>query len=806
MRCARASWTIVMLVVAAASAQAAELWVAPGGDDAAAGTRAAPLKTLDAARRKVRAMPERGKEPVTVYLAAGTYYLSETVVFMAEHSGTKAAPILYAAAPGARAIVSGGRKMDLDWKPYKDGIMQAEVPEDFVSDQLFVDDRRQHMARYPNYDPDAQYFQGFSADCMSPARVGRWAKPAGGFVHAMHRSLWGDMHWRITGKTAEGKLEMEGGWQNNRQMGAHKQFRFAENIFEELDAPGEWYHEADKHVLYLYPPEGVDLTDATVEAVRLRHLVEFRGATDRPVRHVTLQGLVFMHAARTFMENKEPLLRSDWTTYRGGAILFENAEDCALRDCRIDQVGGNAVFVNRHSRRIRISGCHITDAGASAVAFVGSPDALRSPLFEYHQTQTLAEMDTTPGPKSDDYPADCLVENCLLVRNGRVEKQTAGVNITMAESITVRHCSIYDCPRAGINICDGAFGGHLIEFCDVFDTVKETGDHGSFNSWGRDRFWHPNRGRTVEWVKQHPDMPRWDCRQTIVLRNNRWRCDHGWDIDLDDGSSNYHIYNNLCLRGGIKHREGYFRRCENNVIVGQTFNPHVWYPDCDTTFRRNIVWEDRYRPARMRKTDQGDRMDHNLVHRPGVADPKPAEGLRKFGGDAHSMIADAQFVDPSAGDYRVKAGSPALDLGFKNFPMDRFGVQNPALKRIARTPPLPDTLRAAGTRSRDWDRTHATPKTAHWLGAVVKSIETRGEMSALGLGDRDGVLVAEVPSGSAAAAAGLKQNDVIRKLNGRPVKNLEAFAEAVKPAAAASPVTLTLWRDQADVSLKVTAQ
>ena len=25
-----------------------------------------------------------------------------------------------------------------------------------------------------------------------------------------------------------------------------------------------------------------------------------------------------------------------------------------------------------------------------------------------------------------------------------------------------------------------------------------------------------------------------------MLRNNRWRCDHGWDIDLDDGSTNYH--------------------------------------------------------------------------------------------------------------------------------------------------------------------------------------------------------------------------------------------------------------------------
>jgi hypothetical protein len=24
----------------------------------------------------------------------------------------------------------------------------------------------------------------------------------------------------------------------------------------------------------------------------------------------------------------------------------------------------------------------------------------------------------------------------------------------------------------------------------------------------------------------------------IIFRNNRWRCDRGWDIDLDDGSSN----------------------------------------------------------------------------------------------------------------------------------------------------------------------------------------------------------------------------------------------------------------------------
>lgn len=30
---------------------------------------------------------------------------------------------------------------------------------------------------------------------------------------------------------------MEGGWQNNRQLGIHPDNRMVENIFEELDAP-----------------------------------------------------------------------------------------------------------------------------------------------------------------------------------------------------------------------------------------------------------------------------------------------------------------------------------------------------------------------------------------------------------------------------------------------------------------------------------------------------------------------------------------------------------------------------------------
>jgi len=794
-----------LFVGVAVAAEAAQLHVSPNGSDENSGTKARPLRTLDRAREAVRKLRADADEPVTVLLGGGTYYLPQTLVLQAADSGTKGAPITYAAAPGEKAVLSGGTKVELNWKGYKGGILRASVPAGFTSDQLFVDGRRQPMARYPNFDAKAQYFNGFAADCIGPERVKRWSDPTGGFLHAMHRSIWGDFHYRITGVDASGRLQYVGGWQNNRKMGMHKRYRFVENVFEELDAPGEWFLDAKKRTLYFYPPPGVDVAAATIEAVRLRGLIELRGTRESPVRFISFRGLTLTHTARTFMDNKEPLLRSDWTTYRGGAVLFNGAEDCAVRDCTIDQVGGNAVFVNNYNRRIEVTGCRISDAGASAVAFVGDPNAARSPLFEYHQTQTLEKMDKAPGPKSDNYPAGCRVHDNLIYRNGRVEKQTAGVNICLASEITISHNSIYDCPRAGINICDGCWGGHVIEFNDVFDTVKETGDHGSFNSWGRDRFWHKSRSTTAGWVKRHPRMPKWDCRKTIVIRNNRWRCDHGWDIDLDDGSSNYEVTGNLCLNGGIKLREGYFREVSNNVIV-DTFHPHVWYPNCQTSFQRNILWRDAYRPAGMRKTDVGELIDDNLVHSAG-GEARPAAGLAKFsGGDKRSIVADAMFVDPLKGDYRVKDGSPALKLGFRNFPMDRFGVQKASLRAQARTPAMPGTVEAAAIVSSGWGRRAASPKSATWLGAKVRNLDGPGEMSAAGLGSTNGVLLADVPPASPAAKAGLKPNDVILAIGGAKVKDLRDFATRYKRIAKGDRIELTVWREQTERKVEIARQ
>jgi hypothetical protein len=760
-------------------------FVSPTGDDANSGTLAKPFATLQRAQQAVR--QKRGD----VFLRGGTYYLSTPLVFTAQDSGAKDAPVFFQNYRGEKAIISGGIRLDdLNWQPFSNGIFRAQVPADLQTEEIFVNGERQVLARYPNFDPTAQYFDGFAPDAISERRAARWSNPAGGYFHAMHPALWGDFTWRITGKETNGKVQLDGGWQNNRGAAAHEKIRFVEKIFEELDAPGEWFLDGKTHTLYFYPPAGLDLKNAVVEATRLRTLVEFRGDEAQPVKWITLRGLVFRQAARTVMDNREPLLRSDWTIYRGGAVFFNGAQDCALEDSFIDQVGGNAVFVNNYNRRIVICGTQIAKAGASGICFVGDPRAARSPLFNYDQVHKLAAIDRTPGPRSNNYPADCLVDECLIYSTGRVEKQTAGVEIDLAQNITVRHCSIYDLPRAGINIGDGCWGGHVIEFCDIFDTVKETGDHGSFNSWGRDRFWRPNIDEVNAMVKQAPELPLLDVVKPIVLANNRWRCDHGWDIDLDDGSSNYVIKNNLCLRGGIKNREGFMRVVENNILVDGGYNPHVWYSESGDIFRHNIVWT-AYRPANMPPPPWGAEMDFNLVQDCRATSSGPATQLqRQSGRDGHSIVADAQFVDPAHGDYRVKEGSPALALGFVNFPMDQFGVQKPELKAIARRPLLPQLKTPAPVPV-----ARAT-EPATWLGARLRNITDEGEMSAFGLPGVTGVLVLEVPAESPLAQAGLRKNDVILSVNDAKTEDTAVLLRQWSAASAGRPVQLRVSRDQ----------
>jgi PDZ domain/Right handed beta helix region len=684
---------------------------------------------------------------IVLEFAPGTYRLTAPLILTARDSGSEAAPLVLRAAPGAKVILSGGRSLrSLRWFSWHDGIWRARVDGPSF-DRLWLDGRLLIRARYPNYDPDKLPFGGVAADATSAARVQRWSNPEGGVIHALSTGRWGSIQIPIEGKRPDGSLRLGMAIGINRTVIPSDTDRFVDNILEELDVADEWYLDRKSHWLYFKPAPGVPPARNGFVAGRLETLIEFRGSRAARVHDVTVSGLEFRETATSFLKTTEPLLRSDWSFYRGGAILSENAQRIVISNNRFAALGGNAIVVSGHNRDIAIRGNEIHDIGASGIAFVGRPEAVRSALFEYQQSQPTAGIDRAQGPQSDAYPADSIAEDNLIYTIGTIEKQSAGVEIAMAARITVRHNSIYHVPRAGINIGDGTWGGHLIADNDVFDTVLETGDHGSFNSWGRDRYWSADREEMNRRVTAEPSLVALDVIAPTVIRHNRMRCDHGWDIDLDDGSSNFLIEDNLLLAGGLKLREGFNRRVRNNIMVNNTLHPHVWFANSADVFEHNIVMTG-YQPILM--NDWGKSIDFNLL--PTAAALERAQGR---GTDAHSAAGSARFVDPRQGDFTVADDPPATSIGFRNFSMDDFGVVSPRLKTRAKRPMMPEPFVEQGSGPE-------APR--ELLGMTIKSIETLGEQSATGLPSAQGVLVLAVARDSPADRAGLRSGDVILRI------------------------------------------
>jgi hypothetical protein len=744
------------------------LYVSPMGNDANPGTVQSPLKTPHAALSiAVRSAQIKAE----IILREGTYYLDKPLVITSQEFPNKQIDLI--SYQNEKVTLSAGRRLNPVWETYRGQILKAKI-DGPAFEMLFINGKQQPMARYPNYDSTASVFNGTAEDAIAPRRIANWKNPVGGYVHALHQGEWGSFHYRITGMK-NNELQMEGGWQNNRPSPLHPKHRFAENILEELDAPGEWFLDRQAKTLFFYPPKGFDQKTAKLEVSNLKHIVELRGKENNPLKDITIKGIRFEHTERTIMEEYEPLLRSDWMIYRGGAVVMDNTENCAIQDSEFTNLGGNAVMVTGYNVKSGVSGSHIHHIGSSAICFVGDSSAVRSAAFGYDNFVPYSIMDKTPGPKNNHYPSQCFATDNLIHDIGKIEKQCTGVQIEIASEIHVSHNTIYKVPRAGINIGDGAWGGHLIEHNDVFETVLETGDHGAFNSWGRDRFWHPDRQTMDSLAAAHPELILLDAQKPVTIRYNRFKCDHGWDVDLDDGSSNYHIYNNVLLSGGLKFREGFYRIAENNIMINNSFHPHVWFKNSGDVFRRNIIMRP-YFPILVK--DWGKEIDYNLFA--SAADLKKAQSDLT---DAHSKFGDAQFTDPAKGNYEVRNSSAALSLGFKNFPMNDFGTRKKELQSIAQKISFPVLLNA---------ELEKTMQDMTWLGVKIRNVHGLGDRSAFGLPNEKGVVVVHIPANSTLAKSGLQPNDVIVSANKEATENvvrLEAIRQQIN------------WTGQMDVEI-----
>ncbi|GAA3585269.1 right-handed parallel beta-helix repeat-containing protein [Snuella lapsa] len=759
-----------------------DIYVSPNGNDAATGFKDAPLATIDLAIEKARAFKHENPEGhVNIYLEEGEYRLLNPIVITPELSH-----ISIIGEESDKVIIKGSEQLDLNWIKQSDSIWIADVKGNSDFDQLFVNEQQQALSRYPNYNEEGGHWQGHAADAISPERVKSWQQPKGAIVHAMHSGEWGDFHYVISKANEDGTVDLVGGHQNNRPSKMHERFRMVENVLEELDSPGEWYFDNDEKELYYWPLNNINVETALFEGATLKNLISIQGTERVPVQNISISGIKFTHTQRTFLEDYEPLLRSDWTIFRGGALFIEGTENISITDCEFVNLGGNVIFASNYNRHITIERNHIHDCGATAISFVGDPKAVRSPSFQYGEYVDLAVMDTVPGPATNNYPSESVVNDNLIYRIGRIEKQTAGVEISMAMDITVSNNSIYDIPRAGINVSEGTWGGHVIEFNDVFNTVLETSDHGAFNSWGRDRFWHPHRSVMDKLAADDPQMPYWDAIHTTIIRNNRFRCDHGWDIDLDDGSSNYNIYNNLCLNGGIKLREGFYRTVENNVMINNGFHPHVWFKNSGDVFRKNIVFTS-HRDIWVKHW--GKEVDYNFF--PNEAALKDAQSK---GVDVHSIYGSLEFKDPVNGNYDIVDSSEPEKIGFVPFKTNVFGVKTARLKTLAKQPDFPQVyLSISGEKGEIVD----------WQDAKIKNIETIEERSASGLNKTAGVLVVSLNEKSILKKSGVQEGDVVVRVEEAEIENTSDLINNFQKLNWKGKMKLGIFRNQKEQTVNL---
>lgn len=478
------------------------------------------------------------------------------------------------------AVLTSRKVITPIFERFKENIFFCKLSPNLGIDSVIVNGEVWCICRYPDYDADAI----LNGSAVYPTHeISKWNNPCG-VMRALHDHDWGGNSYIINGKKPDGSLNLEWVGDNNRGDKYNAKHVVIEGVFELLKSEKSWYYDEKNGYLYVIPEQHMDLSDCVIEIVTQHNLINIKGC-----KNIRLEGLDFSDTARsTFRFPFERPLRGDWGIQRTGCIYINECENVTINESSFRRIGSNCVMIDGNCKDIDITNCDFTDCGSSGVLIVGRESACRdSSNWENHKT---AILDTAEGALSEEYPKRINVSNCLFRNLGLSEKQSSAVCMSISSNVSVLNCTIHRMPRAGINISDGCFGGHVIQGNELYDCVRETCDHGPINAWGRDRFWsykgYNTTGSNGKFKRPYALL---DAINPTKIVGNRLYATSGFGIDLDDGSSNYEIANNVTIGVGIKLREGFDRYVHHNLLIGSCFDLHCSYALNNDIITNNII-------------------------------------------------------------------------------------------------------------------------------------------------------------------------------------------------------------------------
>ena len=658
-------------------------YVAPNGNDSWSGKLSQPNKTKtdgpfatlarsrDAIRELKRQQGGVLKQPVTVLLRGGTYFLTEPLIFTPEDSGTAEFPITYAAYQEEKPVISGGRLISNWKKEVVNGkwLWVAEIPEvakgEWYFRNLWVDGERRYRARYPNrvylrvdgnppgWD-ESNWWQPISQFNINPSDLRAWKSLVD--AEAVVGTKWEAQHLPIK------KIDYTKGLifssKSSRIRIDNQAPFYLENSLDFLDSPGEWYLERSSGRIYYYSKPGKNPNKVKVIAPILSQLVLLKGRSLQGdgeninydfVEHIKFQGLNFSHT------NWE--LPPDFSAYEqaeiqregkpcSGIILGEGIRNCLWENCTIAHVGSWGLDLGIGCQQNKIIDCEFSDLGAGGIRI-----GLAAHDYKYDDDRL------TYGNE---------IIGCHIYEVGRIFHHAVGIWIGQSHNNLISRNHIHDLFYSGISVgwTWGYYGkakNNIIEFNHIHHIGSRSSGEPELLS---------DLGGIYTLGQQPGTVIKGNIIHDIQAFNYG-----GWGVYLDEGSSQILVENNLVYQtrdGGFHQHYGKQNIIRNNIFafsrlaqVRRTrLEQHLSF-----TFERNIVYWKQGKLLDGRWGDFNFAFERNIYWHTGEEDISFAnlswDEWRAKGMDKNSLIADPLFIAPEKGDFRLKPNSPALKLRFK---------------------------------------------------------------------------------------------------------------------------------------------
>ena len=403
-----------------------------------------------------------GKD-ILVLIRDGNYKLESTLLFSHLDGGERVETnlptgafeyhklkdyfVTYAAYPGEQPVIIGGSDIN-GWKEGENGIWSVNLNVEKI-DELFVDGKRQTLARYPN--------EGFLSMAEQPVDSS-WFKYKSGDIQNWKgvensrikmKVRWGSRNVgveRVDEK--EQKLYLDSATEGMLYV---PPIYYIENVEALMDSEEEWFYDKNKKELKIIPSKQIDnINDVTVAIPKISELIKISGSAEKPVRNLRFYGLKFAITAPG----------------GGGTISLSYSKHCQILNNEITNVGQTAINMGNGVYKNLVVGNIISNVKyGSGIYNAGSP----------HPS------------KWEDINSDNKIS---LNKVSNIKPQTVGIATRNTLRTEVSHNYVTDTGGYGItvgswpNVEETIDGSHLVEFNNVSFTNKLRDDEGGMAVYG----------------------------------------------------------------------------------------------------------------------------------------------------------------------------------------------------------------------------------------------------------------------------------------------------------------------------------